>query len=330
MMRLPPFRYLAPRTLEEAVALLREHGPAAVPVAGGTDLYPSMKRRQAAPTVLVGLREIPALSGIGGRPGVGLRIGALTPLAVLASHLAIRSDFPGLATAAALVATPQIREMGTVGGNLCADTRCSFFDQSLPWRRSLGYCLKKDGTTCQLAPGGKRCWAVSSSDLAPVLCSLGATARLVGPDGERHVAVRELYQDDGANPMTRGPHEILVDLRLPPSGGWKSAYLKLRRRESVDFPVLGVAVALRLEGGVVQQAGIVAGGVASRPLEFPEAQDMLVGHALTDEQIVSAAEAAARQPRPLGNTDFPALYRKKLTRVYIRRALRELAGLEGR
>ncbi|MBM3266920.1 MAG: FAD binding domain-containing protein [Candidatus Sericytochromatia bacterium] len=328
MMRLPPFRYLSAGSLDEAVALLAENAPYAVPVAGGTDLLPNMKRRQAEPGVLVALRGVPELIGVRGEAEAGLCIGAMTPLAEIAAHPALRAAFPALAEAADLVATPQVRRMATLAGNLCADTRCTFFDQTLQWRRSAGFCLKKDGTVCHVAEGGKRCWAVSSSDIAPVLCSLGATIRVVGPGGERILPVSDLYRDDGARPLATASAEILAEVRLPPGAGWRSAYLKLRRREAFDFPVLGVAAAVRLEGEIVREAGIAVGGVASRPLVLPEAQEALIGRALTEETIVAAAEAAARQPRPLENTDYPALYRKKLTRVYIRRALRRIAGLE--
>ena len=328
MIRLPAFRYFAPRTLDEAIALLRDHGPDAMPVAGGTDLFPNMKRRQIEPTVLVGLRGIADLAGIRGSAADALRIGALTPISAIAASPEIAAAFPALATAAGLVATPQIRQMGTLGGNLCADTRCTFINQSHHWRRSLGFCLKKDGDSCLLAPGSTRCWAVSSSDLAPVLCSLGAQALLIGPAGQRVVAIADLYQDDGANPMARAPQEILAEVLLPPAQGWRSAYLKLRRRGSFDLPVLGVAVALRLEGDRVCDARIVMGGVASRPLAVPEAHGVMVGERLTADLIETAADLAAREARPLDNTDYPATYRKKMVRVYVRRALRQLAAFD--
>ena len=169
---------------------------------------------------------------------------------------------------------------------------------------------------------------MSSSDLAPVLCSLGAQALLIGPAGQRVVAIADLYQDDGANPMARAPQEILAEVLLPPAQGWRSAYLKLRRRGSFDFPVLGVAVALRLEGDRVCDARIVMGGVASRPLAVPEAHGVMVGERLTADLIETAADLAAREARPLDNTDYPATYRKKMVRVYVRRALRQLAAFD--
>lgn len=326
-MRLPPFTYLAPRRVEEAVRCLQEHGPAAMLVAGGTDLLPNMKRRQFEPAVLVGLRGIPELRGIRGRAADGLAIGACATLSQVASHPEIRRHYPALARAAGLVATPQIRHMGTLGGNLCADTRCNYYNQSYEWRKAIGFCMKKDGDICLVAPASPRCWAVSSSDTAPVLWSLGAEAVLAGPAGERRIPVAAFYRDDGIRYLTRAPEEVLTEIRLPPPDGWRATYWKLRRRGSFDFPVLGVAVAVRLEGGVCREARVVLGAVASTPREVPEAAAVLRGERLTDEVIARAAEAAARPARPLDNTDLVYHYRKRMVRVYVARALRELAGL---
>ena len=252
MMRLPPFTYLAPRTVADAARALAEHGPAAMPVAGGTDLYPNMKRRQFEPSVLVGLRGIREMRGVGGSAREGLRIGATTTLSAVAEHDEIVREFPALATAAGLVSSPQLRNMGTLGGNLCVDTRCNYYNQSYAWRKAIGFCMKKDGDICLVAPSSSRCWAVTSSDTAPVLWSLGARVRLVGAGGERTVPVESLYRDDGIEYLTRRPDEILAEILLAPADGWTSIYLKLRRRGSFDFPVLGVAIAVRMEGDVVR------------------------------------------------------------------------------
>src|SRR5579883_2192806 len=245
MLRLPPFRYLAPRTLAQAVRLLAQEGERAMPVAGGTDLYPNMKRRQFTPPVLIGLRGIEELKHIEGSPEQGMRIGAGVTLATVADHPALQQCYPALATAAASVSTPQLRNMGTLGGNLLLDTRCNYYNQTEFWRQSIGYCMKKDGDVCLVAPGSPRCWAISSADTAPVLVSLGAQARLVSERGERVLPVRELFRDDGMHPYNREPDEILSEILLPPADGWRSVYLKLRRRGSFDFPILGVAIALR-------------------------------------------------------------------------------------
>jgi len=276
MMRLPPFTYLAPRTVADAARALAEHGPDAMLVAGGTDLYPNMKRRQFEPKVLIGLRAVRETAGIRGDANGGFAIGATTTLSVVAAHPAIARDFPALATAAGLVSSPQLRNMGTLGGNLCVDTRCNYYNQSYPWRKAIGFCMKKDGDICLVAPGSSRCWAVSSSDTAPVLWSLGAKVRLVSAAGERTVPVESFYRDDGIEYLAKRPDEILAEILLPPADGWTSAYLKLRRRGSFDFPVLGVAVALRLDGERVAQARIVLGAVASQPREAKTAAAALV------------------------------------------------------
>ncbi len=329
MMRLPPFTFLAPRTLADATRALAEHGREAMPVAGGTDLYPNMKRRQFEPAVLVGLGGIRELRGVGGSAREGLRIGATTTLTAVARHPEIAAGYPALATAAGLVSSPQLRNMGTLGGNVCVDTRCNYYNQSFAWRKAIGFCMKRDGDACLVAPGSPRCWAVSSSDTAPVLWSLGARVRLVGPSGERTIPISELYRDDGIEYLTRRPDEILAEILLPPAGGWRSAYLKLRRRGSFDFPVLGVAVALRVEGDVVREARIVLGAVASRPREATAAADALTGQRLVPEVIARVADLAAGPAKPLDNTDYAHFYRKKMTRVFVARALRRLGGLDG-
>jgi 4-hydroxybenzoyl-CoA reductase subunit beta len=327
MMRLPPFTYLAPRRVEEAVRLLAEHGPDAMVVAGGTDLYPNMKRRQFEPKVLVGLRGIPGLAAITGSAREGLRIGAAATLTRVARDPDVATGYPALARAAGVVSTPQLRNVGTLGGNVCVDTRCNYYNQSYEWRKSIGFCMKKDGDICLVAPGSPRCWAVSSSDTAPVLWSLGAELTLAGPKGERRIPVEALYRDDGIEYLAKTADEVVTEIRLPPVDGWRATYWKLRRRGAFDFPVLGVAVAVRLEGDVCRDARVVLGAVASTPREAPEAARALVGERLTPEAIERAAALAARPAKPLDNTDLVYHYRKKMTRVYVARALGELAGL---
>ena len=327
MMRLPPFTYVAPVSAPDAVKLMVDHGPRAMLVAGGTDLYPNMKRRQFEPNVLVGLRGIRELIGVSGDARTGVTIGSGTTLTATAQHAEIARHYPALATAAGLVSTPQLRNMGTLGGNVCVDTRCNYYNQSYQWRKAVNFCMKKDGEICLVAPGSPRCWAVSSSDTAPVLWSLGATATLLGPAGERTIPLSALYKDDGIEYLAKRPEELLTRIALPPADGLRSAYLKLRRRGSFDFPVLGVAVALRMDGDIVRQARIVLGAVASLPREAVEAGHMLEGQRLTPELIDAAASRAAGPSKPLDNTDLTHPYRKKMTRVFVRRALRELAGL---
>ncbi len=328
MIRLPAFTYVAPKTIDGAVRAIAEAGPDAMLVAGGTDLYPNMKRRQFEPKTLVGLRAIGELRGVRGSAREGVRIGACTTLTAVATHPELARSYAGLATAAGLVSSPQLRNMGTLGGNVCVDTRCNYYNQSYEWRKAIGFCMKRDGDICLVAPGSPRCWAVSSSDTAPVLWSLGAQIRLTGPAGERTMPIAALYRDDGIQYLSKRADEILTEIVLPPADGWRSAYLKLRRRGSFDFPILGVAAAVRFEGEVVREARIVLGAVASLPREAPKAAAALVGQRLTGEVIEAAAVAAASPAKPLDNTDLTHPYRKKVTRVYVARALARIAGLD--
>jgi len=327
MMRLPPFTYLAPLSVGEAVRMMADHGPEAMFVAGGTDLYPNMKRRQFEPKVLVGLRGIRELVGVRGEPRTGLTIGAGTTLTDVSEHAGVCEHFPALAVAAGLVSTPPLRNMGTIGGNVCVDPRCNYYNQSYQWRRAIGFCMKKDGDICLVAPGSSRCWAVSSTDAAPVLWSLGARVRLVGARGERVIPVAALFKDDGIDYLAKAPDELLTEILLPPVDGLRCAYLKLRRRGSFDFPVLGVAVALQMDDGIVKTARIVLGAVASQPREAVEAGALLAGQRLTPELIERVSGVAARPSKPLDNTDLTHPYRKKMTKVFVTRALRRLAGL---
>jgi len=325
MLRLPPFRYLSPRNLSEAASMLAQEGGTGeqvMLVAGGTDLYPNMKRRQFTPAILVGLRGMKSLRQINGSPEQGLRLGAGVTLTTLAEHPVIQQHYPALATAAGAVSTPQLRNVGTIGGNLLLDTRCNYYNQTEFWRHSIGYCMKKDGDICLVAPGSPRCWAISSADTAPVLVSLNAQVRLVSERGERMLPVQELFRDDGMRPYTLASDEILSEVLLPPADGWRSVYLKLRRRGSFDFPILGVAVAMRLsEDGVVDDVRLTLGAVASHPVEATEAASLLRGQRLTPELIAEVATVASKRAKPLDNADLTINYRKQVTPVYIRRAL---------
>jgi 4-hydroxybenzoyl-CoA reductase subunit beta len=317
MLRLPSFRYLQPTTLREALKMKGDAGTDGMFVAGGTDLYPNMKRRHQEPKTVISLMAIPEL-----RRADDAVIGG----AVTLTELAVRpSDRPTVIGAAArLVSTPLLRNMGTLGGNLCLDTRCNYYNQGYEWRKSIDFCMKKDGKICWVAPSSPRCWAVSSSDVAPVMVAIGAEYRLVGPQGERVVPAAHFYHNDGINYLTKQPDEILVDVRLPAPNGWDAVYHKLRRRGSFDFPVLGVAAWIQWNGKNVADARIVLGGVASYPQEIPEAKAALGGRPLSDESIAAAAEAAYRPSKPMDNTDFDLSWRKQMTRVYVTRAIEEL------
>jgi len=319
MLRLPIFSYLQPKTLQDALAMKRDAGPDGMFVAGGTDLYPNMKRRHQEPKTVISLMGIPELGRLDGRI-----VGPCVTLSQLSDSPTVRQSHPAIATAARLVSTPLLRNMGTLGGNLCLDTRCNYYNQSYEWRKSIDFCMKKDGHICWVAPSSPRCWAVSSSDVAPVMVAIGAEYRLAGPQGERVVPAGRFYHNDGINYLTKQTDEILVDVRLPAANGWDAVYHKLRRRGSFDFPVLGVAAWVQWNGNTVSDARIVLGGVASYPQEIPEAAAALKGAPLSDDSMAAAAEAAYRPSKPMDNTDFDLSWRKQMTRVYVKRALDEL------
>ena len=317
MLRLPSFTYRQPKTLAEALRMKADAGPEGMFVAGGTDLYPNMKRRHQEPRTVISLMGIPEL-----HQRTESSIGACVTLTDVTAHPPIGPS--ALRTAARLVSTPLLRNMGPLGGNLCLDTRCNYYNQSYEWRKSIDFCMKKDGAICWVAPSSPRCWAVSSSDVAPVMVAIGAEYQLVGPQGERVVPAGRFYNNDGINYLTKQPDEILALVRLPAANGWDAVYHKLRRRGSFDFPVLGVAAWVRWNGKTVGDARIVLGGVASYPQDVPEAAAALRGNPLSDESIAAAAEAAYRPSKPMDNTDFELSWRKQMTRVYVKRALEEL------
>src|SRR6266699_862590 len=317
MLRLPSFTYRQPRSLAEALRMKAEAGPEGMYVAGGTDLYPNMKRRHQEPKTVISLMAIPELRRSDDRV-----VGAALTLTDVAGRPSGRPTV--ISTAARLVSTPLLRNMGTLGGNLCLDTRCNYYNQSYEWRKSIDFCMKKDGHICWVAPSSPRCWAVSSSDVAPVMVALGAEFRLAGPKGERVVPAARLYANDGIDYLTKQPDEILAEVRLPAAEGWDAVYHKLRRRGSFDFPVLGVAAWINWNGKKVGEARIVLGGVASLPQEVAQAGAALTGTDLSDEAISAAAEAAYRPAKPLDNTDFDLSWRKQMTRVYVKAALAEL------
>ncbi len=326
MMRLPLFEFRAPVSVSEAVLILDGEGRQAMPLAGGTDLLPNMKRRQQVPKTLMSLNRIAELRQAR-LSDSGSRLGACLTLSEIAADPRFRNGMGALAQAASFVATPQIRNMATLGGNLCLDTRCNYYDQNYEWRKAISFCLKKDGDTCWVAPGSSKCMAVSSTDTAPALMALGARVRLVSRSGEREVPLSGLYQNDGIHYMKRQPNELLTEVLLNSLQGWKSAYWKLRRRGSFDFPVLSVAAAAKIsESGVVEDARIVVGSVACLPLAAVEASSLLKGRTLSQDSIAQAAALAARIAKPLDNTDFDMTWRKRVTAEFVAYALRELRG----
>ena len=328
MLRLPPFTYIPARTADEAVELLATHGPDALPVSGGTDLYANMKQRLFTPKVLVGLRPITNLNYIRYNDVSGLTLGALTSLTALANSDAVRRHYPALAAAAASVSTPQLRNMGTIGGNVCVDTRCNYYNQNLDWRKALGYCMKKDGDICRVATSSPKCLAVNSSDTAPVLQAFGARIHIVGAAGSREVPIEQFYIDDGMRAWAKQPGEIVTHISVPPPGeSTRSSYRKLRLRNSFDFPILGVAAVARCDdAGTCVDARLVLNAVAPKPVEVPAAAAALIGTRLEDDALEAAADAAFAAGKPLDNTSATIPYRKRMVRVFARRTLGDLVA----
>ncbi|HZF08194.1 MAG TPA: FAD binding domain-containing protein [Thermoanaerobaculia bacterium] len=334
MLRLPPFRFIPAKSLAEAAAVLSGEGaleghPIRV-VAGGTDLWPNMKRRHQKAGTVVSLMGIPDLAGVHANGEV--KIGATTLLADVAAHPAVVGRYPALARAVESISSPPLRHMGTLGGNLCVDTRCTYYDQSEEWRRSIGYCLKEEGTVCWVAPGSSRCLAHAASDSAPMLCALGARVTLVSKEGERAIPVEDLFRDDGIQYLAKRPDEILSEVLLSKESdatACRSAFWKLRRRGSIDFAVLSAAATVWIDAsGAVEKARIYLGAVASAPVSADEAAQSLLGKPLTEETIAAAARLARNVATPFDNTDFQAQWRSVMVEKYTAAALREIAGLE--
>ena len=325
MMRLPKFSYLVPRTIGDAVKMMGDAGASAQFVAGGTDLYPNMKRRQQTPQTVISVTRLKELNQITGDGQSGLVIGAGVSLTDICEHPIVNRDYPFVASAARTISTPILRNMGTIGGNLLLDTRCNYYDQNYEWRKGINFCLKKDGDICWVAPGSKKCWAVQSSDLVPLMVAIGARLKLVSTLGERMVEAAGFYNDDGIDYLHKRPDELLAEIHLPPVDGWRATYKKLRRRGAFDFPVLGVAARLDISAdGTVSDAKLILGGIAPAPVEVTDAQQALIGAPLDDDRMQQAAESCYMKARPLDNTDFLMNWRKQMARPFVLRALQEL------
>lgn len=333
MLRLPKFEYRAARTIAEALEWMGEFDGGvdkdpearAMLMAGGTDVLPNMKERIFTPRVVVGLRGISGLRGITYDPAHGLRIGANVTLHEIATARVVRERYPALATAAEVISTPQLRQMGTLGGNLCLDTRCNYYNQSEFWRKARDYCLKKGSDICRVAPNGTGCYAVSSCDTAPALIALGATVRVASRQGDRIMPVASIYADDGIHPVHLYDGEVLTDVYLPAlEGDWRSAYEKYRVRGAFDFPIVSVAAAARFDGGICADARLVLQAVATRPLPLPEAEALLRGQPWTPELIEAAADMAYKTAHPMDNTSGTIALRRRMVRAYTRRALESL------
>jgi 4-hydroxybenzoyl-CoA reductase subunit beta len=335
MLRLPRFRLVEPRSYGEAAQLLAENGAGVLDraqgtptlrvmlVAGGTDLFPNMKRRQFTPEVLISLARVRDAAGI--QRNGHLDISAGTTLSEIARDPGIRERYTALAEAAEVVSTPQLRNMGTIGGNICLDTRCNWYDQSLFWRTAEGFCMKTNPeVVCRVATSSPRCLAVASADTVPALLVLGASVHFEDAAGAREVPLSELYREDGIRPMVMRQDEVLTDITLPETDGWRSTYLKMRDRNSFDFPIAAVAAAVRWDGSRVAAARIAITALGSRPLLVETAPSQLVGTRLDDVTIAVAAEAVHKVARPMDNTSGTISQRKRAALVFTERALRSL------
>jgi 4-hydroxybenzoyl-CoA reductase subunit beta len=315
MLRLPEFRFLQPRTLPDLTAMLAGEPDVRV-VAGGTDLWPNMKRRHQKAQTVVSLMRLPELSGI--HANGDLRLGATTILSDIEADPQVRERWPALATAVASISSPPLRNMSTIGGNVCVDTRCTYYNQTEDWRRSIDYCMKAEGQICWVATNSPTCLAHSASDSAPMLCALSASVRLLSKDGERLIPLETLYNDDGIHYLTKRPDEIVTDIYVPGASDaarCRSAFWKLRRRGSIDF------------AGIVLNARIYLGAVGSYPVPATDAAQFLIGKPLTPEVIAEAARLARKPSYPMDNTDFQPQWRGTMVVKYTEAALRDAAGL---
>ena len=328
MLRLPPIELVSPETVQEAAKAIAQ-GNARL-VAGGTDLWPNMKRRHQKAETVVSLKSIPGLDAIDSSR-TDIRIGGTATLANIIRDDKIRERFPAFAKALASISSPPIRNMGTIGGNLCIDTRCTYYNQTEEWRRSIDYCLKEEGTICWVATKSPRCWAHTASDSAPILCALDAIVKLESAKGERELPLAEMYVDDGIDYLSKQPDEILTEVSVPGSSDsshCRSAFWKLRRRGSIDFSTMSVAAVVWLDDkDVVTRASLYLGAVGAAPMPVAEVASVLVGNTISEEAIDEIAHAAHKIARPMDNTDFAPSWRGKMTEQYVSAALREIAGL---
>ncbi len=321
-MSLPEFKLLRPRSVEEAVGMLHRHQGEIQICAGGTDLLPSMKQRLFAPKYLMDIRGIDGLERIRVTPGLGVELGALTTLSAVEDSGFISKNYPVLHEAVKTVASPILRNMGTMGGNISLDTRCLWYNQSLQWRKSCGFCIKKDGDLCHVAPGGKKCWAAFSADTPAALLCLSAEVNIASPQGYRRVPIAQLYNNDGVDRIKLAKTDMITSIYLPESSaGWSGAYKKLRMRGSIDYPLAGVAVAVKYRGKTVEDARVAITGVNPAPHLIPDAPHALVGRELNEHAAMVVGELAARVAKPLTTSLLTPEYRREMVRVYAKRAV---------
>ena len=329
MLRLPPIKLHSPSTVQDAAKAIAT-GNARL-VAGGTDLWPNMKRRHQKAETVISLMSIPGLDTIDSS-GSDIHIGGTATLGNIIRDDQIRERLPAFAKAVAAISSPPLRNMGTIGGNLCIDTRCTYYNQTEEWRRSIDYCLKEEGTICWVATKSPRCWAHSASDSAPMLCALDATVKLESASGEREIPLADMYIDDGIDYLSKQAGEILTEVTIPESSDsrhCRSAFWKLRRRGSIDFSTMSVAAALWLDDEeIVTRASMYLGAVGPAPMPVTKVAEVLVGNKISEEAIDEIAHVAHKIARPMDNTDFAPSWRGKMTEQYVVAALREIAGLQ--
>jgi 4-hydroxybenzoyl-CoA reductase subunit beta len=319
---LPQFRLLRPRAIEEAVAYLAKHAGNVRVLAGGTDLIPSMRQKLFEPGSVLDLRGLSELRGIRPQTNGVVEIGALTTLSAIEKSTYLRQHYSVLTEAAATVASPVLRNMGTVGGNICLDTRCLWYNQSLTWRKGCGFCIKKDGNLCHVAPGGTKCWAAFSGDTPPALLCLNAEIEITGPDGRRCISLRDFYTGDGENYRQLLPTELVTRVFLPAeSADYRGIYRKLRVRGSIDYPLAGVAVAIKRSNGHVADARIAITAVNPAPLLLQQAGEMLIGKAVDEGLADAVGDLAARTAKPLTTSALTPEYRREMIRVFTKRAV---------
>ncbi len=330
MLPLPRFLLLRPASLEDALATLAKHGPSARAIAGGTDLVPNLKHGLLDVEVLVPLKALGGMRGVARREDGGLAIGALTSLSGLAADAVLAGAYPALARAVGQIAGPQLRNMGTIGGNLCLDTRCTYYNQTEHWRQALGYCLKRTGTLCHVVPGGTRCVAAVSSDSAPMMFALGGTVVLASATrGERTVGLDRFFLGEGRKNTVVEPDEILIEARLPaPVPGAFAGYQKLRPRAAIDFPILSVAVSGEAApDGSLARARVVVGALGAKPREVSGVTELVRGQRPSRDLFEAIGRSAHRQCRPLTNIPIDADWRHEMVPVLVRRACAQAHGL---
>ena len=291
-------------------------------LAGGTDLIPSMRQKLFEPSHVLDLHGISQLNGIKPQPDGSVEIGALTPLRAIEQSSHLREHFPVLTKAASTVASPVIRNMGTLGGNICLDTRCLWYNQSLAWRKGCGFCIKKDGDLCHVAPGGTKCWAAFSGDTPPALLCLNTEIEVAGAAGRRRVPLYEFYTGDGINYRRLLAGELLTRVFLPASSSdYRGVYRKLRVRRSIDYPLAGVAVVMKRSNGHIADARVALTAVNPAPVLVKGASDLLAGKMMEETLAEAVGDLAARTAKPLTTSALTPEYRREMIRVFTKRAV---------